>query len=118
MDDYRFRAWHYPSKKMVYMHWSDERALYTFNFKWKRIQREYALSHILFNPEFKPMIYVGVKDRNGRDMYERDLVRQWRGDDELPVVALQHTAPFWWDSCGITAWEIVGNTFEGVKNDR
>ena len=115
MDEYIFRAWHYPSKAMIYGAWRQEEALYMFDVTFKHTQRFLLLSHILVNKEFKPMLYCGEHDVKGRMIYEGDLVRRWMGEQEVTVTAVQHTATFWKQNAPISKMQVVGNVFEGIK---
>lgn len=112
MNEYKFRAWYTPGNIMVYPEWSEEAGSYFFDIPSNGTVKSVILGKVLKRRNFKPMLYVELKDRKGRDMYECDIVRRWIDGQEIEPAIITHTPKFWWSNIKTTAYEIIGNSFE------
>jgi uncharacterized phage protein (TIGR01671 family) len=120
MREIKFRAWYKPKKKMYTL------SLESINFETKllgvyTIGEGYQQLRI---SDFELMQYTGLKDKNGKEIYEGDLLDCNGGIGK--VVYLNEEAAFrvelnvphacWFDSLDIWAdEEIIGNIYENPE---
>ncbi len=68
----KFRSWNLESKEMIYsedVSWSyfTDCLMYNFDYNDKSQMED-------FEKQYKVMEYIGIKDRDGKDIYEGDIV--------------------------------------------
>lgn len=72
MREYKFRAWNKNSKKMYKI---GQITLEKGIWNYEPDNREYIGMSIPYQPSFILMQYTGIKDKNGKEIYEGDIVK-------------------------------------------
>lgn len=112
MREIKFRAWHIKAKTMLY----PEKQWYLFG--WKEDESQ----------PIEIMQYTGLKDKNGKEIYEGDVVKfkirifEERYQETLHSIVFDSGSFCFKDSCSVKTlreWnsfiEIVGNKFENPE---
>lgn len=79
MREIKFRAWNKNLKKMYKI---GQITLEKGTWNYEPDNREYIGMSIPYQPSFVLMQYTGLKDKNGKEIYEGDIVRI-KGEAEL-----------------------------------
>lgn len=72
MREIKFRAWHKGYKKMFKI---GQITLEKGTWNYEPENREYIGMSIPYQPSFVLMQYTGLKDKNGKEIYEGDIVK-------------------------------------------
>ena len=115
----KFRAWDEKLKKMFVPKQLDAYGTIVVNVRHEDSGGLGTHPEEYPNP-YKLMQFTGLLDRNGKEIYENDLVRG-EAEDVKTIGFSQGT--FTWDDISLSEWEIdtwevVGNEFEGLQNKR
>lgn len=72
MEEYKFRAWNKNTKKMYKI---GQITLEKGTWNYEPDNREYIGMSVPYQPSFILMQYTGLKDKNGKEIYEGDIVK-------------------------------------------
>lgn len=118
MRDIKFRAWDKSNKKMLYMNLCDKNWYYTeFNDEngcncAQRIQQNDK-----YNLEI--MQYIGLKDKNGKNIYENDIVKQtyfdMQGEKQEKIHEIIYENNYFTFPAVHINIEIIGNIYENPE---
>ena len=113
------RFWGTEKNTMVYPEISRNEIFYTQNPNKPNILIEDTLNDLLINPRFIPMKPTGMFDKNGKLVFEGDLVKTESGVYEIMwfkgtfnAVGLLDGVYLTTDINNIDDGEIIGNTYE------
>ena len=99
----KFRAWDKTNSKMVSMEY-----LECHRAGFRLFTEDYA-------HDFSLMQFTGLTDKNGREIYEGDIVRWHYMEEGVAVVKYSdHYAS--WEPFNQLRFEVVGDTFEVIGN--
>ena len=125
MREIKFRAWHDEWKEMVYSNtWNEDsfqkRSFYPFCF-------DIGFSHYPQNSDWKIMQSTGLKDKNGKEIYEGDILMgelPFENTERMPIIEI-----YWDNSRGgyelkylnstihppinwVSGYKIIGNVYQ------
>ena len=74
MEEYKFRAWNKNTKKMYKI---GQITLEKGTWNYEPDNREYIGMSVPYQPSFILMQYTGLKDKNGKEIYEGDIIKSY-----------------------------------------
>jgi hypothetical protein len=109
MREIKFRAWNPQQKRMVFGARGDE------------VNASWVLAMCSAN-DMEPMQYTGLKDKNGKEIYEGDILQnpkvkdigpvEWDDFDIGPAFHWCHPKMY---SCPMDECEVIGNIYENPE---
>lgn len=113
----KFRAWDKEGKKMLEMSVST-------NYQPHFLQDLKSFGggfRELFDPDLELMQFTGLKDKNGKEIYEGDIVKDFDWEERLCEVAfngwswrLKNIQSGWWKDWS-SDLEVIGNIYENPE---
>lgn len=121
MREIRYRAWDKISETMGV--WDDESKMVLFTQELDNgeyIIHKVSLDILIGNPNYELMQYTGLKDKNGKEIWEGDIVDVWYPDVKSPhhtssVIYRRNAMCFdteWVDDFIRAECTVIGNIYE------
>lgn len=111
MKEIKFRAWDKRFNMMVYQ-LADG---YKLTLSGKVVVLNYNNKVIRESDEFELMQYTGLKDKNGVEIYEGDILSTFMGRKEIKGIMGWNENGRWAEFYPLNKFEIIGNIYENPE---
>jgi uncharacterized phage protein (TIGR01671 family) len=112
MREIKFRAWDKTNKKMVYgnigfIQYENDFTVGAFD----------SFGYPIQNKNVELMQYTGLKDKNGKEIYEGDIVRWFFMEERVSPIEYHKWffQPKGWGNIDLSETEVIGNIYENPE---